>query len=324
MPIRKPFKTEYDFDYLKDTLTGKTRGGPIPIMELFADPEVMSEVTGIDYPAAKAVEIFHDTGSLEESPELMEMGIRLLLVAVLLHLFFLVWDIDATAWVASAGIIGIAVGFAARDTIANLISGVSIVADAPYKLGDWILLDSGERGLVTNLGIRSTRIRTRDDVEISIPNAVIGTTKIINESGGPFVRHRIRVPIGVAYSSDIDKVVETLKGIASENQYMVDEPAPRVRLRGFGDSSINLELLGWINNPADRGLTVDRLCRHRHVERASGRNVQHPLDAVLDPVAVRHHPACDADDGVPRIPELEEFHSDALEPLVRGPLQPRR
>jgi MscS family membrane protein len=191
---------------------------------------------------------------------LYEMGIKLMLVAIFFYLFFLVWGIDATAWVASAGIIGIAVGFAARDTIANLISGVSIVADAPYKLGDYIVLDTGERGVVTNLGIRSTRLRTRDDVEVSIPNAVIGSAKIVNESGGPFVRHRIRLPIGVAYSSDIDKVIETLKEIASENQYIVDEPAARVRIRGFGDNSINLEFLGWIHNPADRGLTVHRLC----------------------------------------------------------------
>lgn len=192
---------------------------------------------------------------------LYEMGIRLLLIATFFYLFFLIWGIDATAWVASAGIIGIAVGFAARDAIANLISGVSIVADAPYKLGDFIVLETGERGVVTNLGIRSTRIRTRDDVEVSVPNAVIGNSKIVNESGGLFVKHRIRIQIGVAYDSDIDKVVETLKTIARENTFIVDEPGPRVRVRSFGDNAINLELLGWIENPADRGLTVDRVCR---------------------------------------------------------------
>lgn len=190
---------------------------------------------------------------------LYEMGIKLLLAGLYVYLFFLVWGIDATAWVASAGIIGIVIGFASRDTLANLISGVSIVADAPYKIGDYIVLDTGERGVVSNLGIRSTRLITRDDVEVSIPNAVIGSAKIVNESGGPYVRHRIRIPIGVAYSSDIDKVIETLKGIAADNEYVVEEPAARVRIRGFGDSSINLELLCWIKHPADRGLVVHRL-----------------------------------------------------------------
>ena len=105
---------------------------------------------------------------------------------------------------AGAGVIGIAVGFAARDTLANLISGVSIVADAPYKLGDYIVLDTGERGVVSSLGIRSTRLMTRDDVEVSIPNAVIGSAKIINESGGPWEKYRIRIPVGVAYGSDTE------------------------------------------------------------------------------------------------------------------------
>ncbi len=190
---------------------------------------------------------------------LYEMGIKLLLLGLFIYLFFLVWGIDATAWVASAGIIGIAIGFASRDTLANLISGVSIVADAPYKIGDYIVLDTGERGVVSNLGIRSTRLITRDDVEVSIPNAVIGAAKIVNESGGPYVRHRIRIPIGISYNADIDKVFETLKGIAADNEMVVEEPSARVRIRGFGDSAINLELLCWIKRPADRGLVVHEL-----------------------------------------------------------------
>jgi len=192
---------------------------------------------------------------------LYEMGIKLLLAGLFVYLFFRVWGIDATAWVASAGIIGIAVGFAARDTLANLISGVSIVADAPYKIGDYIVLDSGERGVVSSLGIRSTRLITRDDVEVSIPNAVIGSAKIVNESGGPYVRHRIRIPVGVAYDSDIDRVIETLQGIAEDHELVVKEPASRVRIRGFGDSAVNLELLCWIRRPADRGLVIHELNR---------------------------------------------------------------
>jgi small-conductance mechanosensitive channel len=190
---------------------------------------------------------------------LYEMGIKLLLAGLFVYLFFLVWGIDATAWVASAGIIGIAVGFASQDTLANLISGVSIVADAPYKIGDYIVLDTGERGVVSSLGIRSTRLITRDDVEVSIPNAVIGTAKIINESGGPYIRHRIRIPIGVAYDSDIDKVIETLEDIANDNERVVEEPSSRVRIRGFGDNAINLELLCWIKRPAERGVVTHNL-----------------------------------------------------------------
>lgn len=184
---------------------------------------------------------------------LFEMGIKIVLVIVFAYLFMRVWGIDGTAWLASAGIIGIAVGFAARDTLANLISGVSIVADAPYKIGDYIVLDTGERGIVTALGIRSTRLLTRDDVEISIPNAVIGNAKITNESGGPWVKQRIRIPVGVAYGSDTDLVVKVLLGVAESNPDIIDRPEPRVRMRAFGASSLDFELMGWIDHPEDRG-----------------------------------------------------------------------
>jgi small-conductance mechanosensitive channel len=206
---------------------------------------------------------------------LYEMGIKIVLAGLFIYFFFLIWGIDATAWVASAGIIGIAVGFAAKDTLANLISGVSIVADAPYKIGDYIVLDSGERGVVSNLGIRSTRLVTRDDVEVSIPNAVIGTAKIVNESGGPYVRHRIRIPVGVAYDTDIDTVVQALKDIAAENEQVTQEPAPRVRVRGFGDSAINVELLCWIRRPSQRGIVVDRLNREL-IKRFRERKIEIP------------------------------------------------
>jgi MscS family membrane protein len=206
---------------------------------------------------------------------LYEMGIKLLLAGIFIYLFFLIWGIDATAWVASAGIIGIAVGFASKDTLANLISGVSIVADAPYAIGDYIVLDTGERGVVSSLGIRSTRLITRDDVEVSIPNAVIGAAKIVNESGGPYVRHRIRIPIGVAYDSDIDKVIETLESLAADHVKVVNEPASGVRIRGFGDSSINLELLCWIKRPAERGAVIHDL-NYQLIKRFRENRVQIP------------------------------------------------
>jgi len=190
---------------------------------------------------------------------LFEIGVKLFLFGVLMWLFMLLWNIDGTAWLASAGVVGIAVGFAARDTLANLISGVSIIADAPYKLGDYVVLDTGERGVVTELGMRSTRLLTRDDVEISIPNAVMGNAKITNESGGPAVDHRIRIPIGVAYGTEPQKVVDALEAVAKDEEMILDLPAPRARMRGFGPSSVDFELLGWIKFPEQRGLALHRV-----------------------------------------------------------------
>ena len=175
------------------------------------------------------------------------------------YFLFLIWGVDVGAWLAGAGIVGIAVGFAAKDSLANLFSGVFIVADAPYQVGDFIILDSGERGRVSQIGLRSTRLLTRDDIEITVPNAVIANAKITNESGGPSAKERVRVPVAVAYGSDVDRVREILMEIAHSNDSIDDDPEPRVRFRAFGDSGINVELLGWIHEPVLRGRVLDSL-----------------------------------------------------------------
>ena len=189
----------------------------------------------------------------ERTIPMFDMTLKILLVGFGAYVFLLIWGINPTAWLASAGVIGIAVGFAAKDSLANLFSGIFIVADAPYKIGDYIVLDTGERGKVTNLGMRSTRLLTRDDVEVTIPNAVIANAKIINESGGPGVKHRIRVPVGVAYGSDVDEVCKVLEELATSHPEIAKQPAPRARLRAFGNSSLDFELLAWIDHPELRG-----------------------------------------------------------------------
>ena len=187
-------------------------------------------------------------------------NLAIILIIVLgVYIIFSAWNVDMTAWLASAGIVGIAVGFAAKDTLANLFSGVFILADAPYKIGDYVVLDSGERGEITHIGIRSTRLKTRDDVEVTVPNAIMGNTKIFNESGGPDEKSRIRIAVGVAYGSDIDKVQEILMGIALQEEQICDDPEPRVRFRQFGASSLDFELLGWIEKPELRGRVIDSL-----------------------------------------------------------------
>jgi small-conductance mechanosensitive channel len=183
----------------------------------------------------------------------------LVVIIVSIYLIFRSWNVDMTAWLASAGIAGIAIGFAAKDTLANLFSGVFILADTPYKIGDYVVLDSGERGMVTHIGIRSTRLLTRDDVEITIPNAIMGNTRITNESGGPHEKYRIRIKVGVAYGSDIDRVKQMLMEIAESEEAVCEDPLPRVRFRTFGGSSLDIELLCWIENPELRGRVVDVL-----------------------------------------------------------------
>ncbi|MCP4902701.1 MAG: mechanosensitive ion channel family protein, partial [bacterium] len=190
---------------------------------------------------------------------LFDMVLKVIVVGAFLYFICIAWNVPLTSWLTSAGIVGIAVGFAAKDTLSNLFSGIFIIADAPYKMGDFIILDQGLRGVVTEIGIRSTRLLTRDDIEVTVPNAVIGNAKIINETSGPHQKMRVRVKTSVSYDSDIDQVREVLLGCVEGVQHVVPEPAPRVRFREFGDSGLLFELLAWIEKPVYRGRVLDAL-----------------------------------------------------------------
>jgi small-conductance mechanosensitive channel len=185
---------------------------------------------------------------------------RVLVLLAAAALLLLVWKIDISPLLASAGIVGLAVALAARDTLANFFGGINIFLDKPFTTGDYIILESGERGEVVDIGVRSTLIRTRDDEQISIPNSIVANTKIINESA-PEPRYRVRIKVGVAYSSNLEQVEAALLKVADSNQRISHDPEARVRFREFGDSSLEFELLCWAKTPADRGRVIHELNR---------------------------------------------------------------
>jgi MscS family membrane protein len=191
-----------------------------------------------------------------------DIFMRVVVVASAIYFMFLAWHIDLTAWLASAGILGVAFGFAAKDTLANLFSGIFILADGPYKVHDWIVLDKQLRGEVTHIGIRSTRLLTSDGVEITVPNAVIGNAQLLNETGGPYKRQRIRINVAVAYGSDVDRVREVLLACTEGAPYIMDSPdaaKPTTRFRSLGDSGLLFELWVWLDEPKHRELVVDEM-----------------------------------------------------------------
>ena len=184
---------------------------------------------------------------------------KVIIFMVAVYFIFISWDFNVTGWLASTTIVAMVVALAAKDTVANLFAGFFIMADTPYKPGDYINLDGGERGYVKHIGLRSTRIMTRDDIEITLPNSLIANSKIINESGGPKEKERVRITLSVAYGSDIDQVRSILMDIAQNNENVCKKPEPRMRFRTFGDSGLNIQLLFWIEKPEDRGRITDEL-----------------------------------------------------------------
>jgi MscS family membrane protein len=183
-------------------------------------------------------------------------------------IFLSVWHVDVTPLLASAGIAGMAIGFAVKDTLANFFGGVTLFLDRPFKVGDQVVLSTGERGEVVEIGLRSTRVLTEDHVLVTVPNAIMASTKIANESA-PGPRIRLRITIGVVHGSDIDMVESVLLSIAKDDPLIADEPEPLVRFLAFGDASLQFELQCWIDSPTDRSAATDSLNRAIYKEFAA-------------------------------------------------------
>jgi MscS family membrane protein len=193
--------------------------------------------------------------------QLIRLGFQILTVVVVILAIINLGSrlgLPTYSLVTGLGIGGIAVALAGREALSNLIGTLMIILDRPFKIGDYIDLSDGERGAVAEVGFRSTRIRTRDDILISIPNSVMANSKMINESA-PVPLSRIRVKLGVAYGSDLKKVEEILLSVAHQIETVVAEPAPRIRFRRFGDSALEFELLCWIDLPELKGRTTHQL-----------------------------------------------------------------
>lgn len=190
---------------------------------------------------------------------LYKFALKVLIFGAQTYLIMSAWRIDLTSWLASAGVVGIAVGFAAKDTLANFISGIFILVDSPYKVGQFIHVEGQVRGMVTDIGMRSTRVLTRDNVEVTVPNGIIGNSMVINESSGPSDRMRLRVDVGVAYGSDVDQVREVLTRAVAGADYVDHEQQVQVRFVAMGASSLDFQVLVWVINPRYRGLALDAL-----------------------------------------------------------------
>lgn len=162
-----------------------------------------------------------------------------------------IWQVNLTPFLASAGILGIVGGLAARDTIANFFGGLALYFDNTYKLGDFVVLDSGDEGIVVDIGIRSTDLKTRDDMIITVPNSILNSSRVKNESS-PDKTGRLEVNVGVSYDSDTDEVEEALLEVAENESSVLESPSPRVRFRSFGDNALEYKLYAWIPNPIEK------------------------------------------------------------------------
>jgi small-conductance mechanosensitive channel len=144
-----------------------------------------------------------------------------------------------------AGAVGIGIGMGLQSMAANVISGFTLIFGGKLRKGDWIEV-ADTMGMVTDIYLRATNVRTRDNIEYLIPNTEFISGTLVNYSlGSPLIR--IEVPVGVSYEADPQQVSQILLDVAAKERLVSKEKAPVVRFVEFGDSSINFELLIWIN-----------------------------------------------------------------------------
>ncbi|OQA33742.1 MAG: Mechanosensitive channel MscK precursor [Betaproteobacteria bacterium ADurb.Bin341] len=158
--------------------------------------------------------------------------------------------IDLTSLNVLAGAVGIGVGFGLQNIVGNFISGLIIMFERPIKVGDRIVVDDVE-GDVVDIGARSTVVLTNDNINIIVPNSKFITENVVNWKYND-TKVRFRIPVGVAYGSDVRFVERLLLEVAQAEPDVLADPPPVVRFLAFGDSALELELRVWSTNAVNR------------------------------------------------------------------------
>jgi len=153
---------------------------------------------------------------------------------------------NVTGLLAGLGVAGLALGFAAKDTLANFIAGVTILLDRPFRVGDRVEVDS-EFGQVKKITLRSTRIHTNDNQVVIIPNQNIVNNKIINHTMQASLR--VKIEFGIAYKEDLRQAREVVLGLVKDEDRVRERPPPEVVVCELADSAVVMALRFWLKNP---------------------------------------------------------------------------
>lgn len=157
-----------------------------------------------------------------------------------------IWGIDMTGLLAGAGFMGIVVGLAAQETLGNIISGLLMMFSRPFEIGDWIEV-TGYSGIVEDISIMQTRIKTFDGEVIAIPNSLISSSEVNDKSRNG--KLRVKKTIGIDYESNPNEARKIAEEVMKEHELTLEKPAPKAMINELGDSSVNIMLLFWLADP---------------------------------------------------------------------------
>jgi MscS family membrane protein len=212
--------------------------------------------------------------------KLITAVIYILALLLIMSLF----GIEITALVASLGVAGIAVALAAQETLSNVFGAFAILTDRPYKVGDRLLIHGIGQGDVIDIGLRSTRLKTRNDEIMVIPNQQMASSEIVNLSM-PDSRLRVLIKVGISYKSDVDRACAIMEEIAAANAAVAKEPRPRAYVSGLGDFAIEITMLVWLADYMKDYIVPDQIYRQILVKfREADIDITYPVMTVLPKV----------------------------------------
>jgi len=218
---------------------------------------------------------------------LANVVITIIVIIVLLGRF----GIELSALVTTLGIGTLAVALAAQETLSDMISGFIIMIDQPFNVGDRVeILDINTWGDVTEIGLRSTRVLTRDNRLVAIPNSVIGKGLVVNYSD-PSTVYRVQTHIGVSYGTDLEKARHAMKeAIRAQDWVMQDRPIEALMLE-FGGSAMIFRVRCWIEHYVEKRRAIDRMnTALYHAVNEAGIEIE-PLTSVqLYPTTIKSEP----------------------------------
>nr|WP_232687904.1 mechanosensitive ion channel family protein [Halobacterium zhouii] len=188
-----------------------------------------------------------DIGRHARQPLRRVVSVAILIVAVGVAFGFAGYGNFLTALATVAAAATLAIGFAMQDVIANFVAGVFIYTDEPFRIGDWIEWN-GNEGIVEDIDLRVTRVRTFDNELLTVPNSVLTSGVIKN----PVAKDKLRLQFlfGIGYDDDVDEATEIIIGEAENHDDIMDDPGVSVRLTELADSYVGLKSRFWIANPS--------------------------------------------------------------------------
>ncbi|MCP2520489.1 mechanosensitive ion channel family protein [SCandidatus Aminicenantes bacterium Aminicenantia_JdfR_composite] len=181
---------------------------------------------------------------------LIEKILKALVIILAIIFIFDAWNINIGPILATAGIAGVALALAVKESLANIIGGVQLVLDKTFKVGDKVQLESGEVGVILDIGLRTTKLKTYDNEVIYIPNSYLANSKIKNYSQ-PDLSQRVNVEFGVEYGSDPEKVKKVVVDAIKKINTVLEDPPPEVIFTNLSDFSLDFIARAWVKNYND-------------------------------------------------------------------------